>query len=71
MVFAVHSCLMDQEMSVSLKYRDLKPSWFFNSFLVGGLGEFVHFTFSCVLYNSVLTVRLLLCFIWTANSIMW
>ena len=46
MVFAVHSCLMDQEMSVSLKYRDLKPSWFFNSFLLGRLGEFMHFTFS-------------------------
>ena len=71
MVFAVHSCLMDQEMSVSLEYSDLKPSWFFNSFLVGRLGEFVHFTFSRVLCNSVLTVQLLLCFIWTASSIMW
>ena len=71
MMPAVRSYLMDQEMSVNLEYRDLKSSWFFNSFLVGRLGEFVHFTFSCVLCIVVLTVRLLLCFIWTANSIMW
>ena len=71
MAFAVRSYVMDQEMSVSLEYRDLKPRWFVNIVLIGVLGEFVHFTFSCVLYNSVLTVRLLLCFIWTANSIIW
>ena len=71
MAFAVRSYVMDQEMSVSLEYRDLKPRWFVNIVLIGVLGEFVHFTFSCVLCIVVLTVRLLLCFIWTANSIMW
>jgi len=69
--FAVRSYVMDQEMSVSLEYRDLKPRWFVNIVLLGRLGEFMHFTFSCVLCIVVLTVRLLLCFIWTANSIMW
>ena len=71
MAFAVRSYVMDQEMSVSLEYRDLKPRWFVNIVLIGRLGEFMHFTFSCVLCIVVLTVRLLLCFIWTANSIMW
>ena len=71
MAFAVRSYVMDQEMSVSLEYRDLKPRWFVNIVLIGRLGEFMHFTFDCVLCIVVLTVRLLLCFIWTANSIMW
>ena len=71
MAFAVRSYVMDQEMSVSLEYRDLKPRWFVNIVLIGRSGEFMHFTFDCVLCIVVLTVRLLLCFIWTANSIMW
>ena len=71
MAFAVRSYVMYQEMSVSLDYRDLKPRWFVNIVLIGRLGEFMHFTFDCVLCIVVLTVQLLLCFIWTDNSIMW